>query len=90
MKGSLISLVYEQTMKSKAADVGDITAVALMGTDVERIGASLLSIQEGWASVVDMSVAIWLLEREVGAACVAPVVLILGKCVYYMQRLLRC
>lgn len=49
-----------------------------MGTDVERIGHSFLQIHEIWASVLEIGVAIWLLERQVSLACLAPVVVILS------------
>jgi ATP-binding cassette subfamily C (CFTR/MRP) protein 1 len=79
MKGGLIALIYQETMKARTVDLGDITAVALMGTDVERIGQSLIPIHDAWASVIEIAVAIWLLEREVFVACVAPVVIIVSK-----------
>lgn len=78
MRGGLIGLVYQETMKARTADMGDITAVALMGTDVERIGTALQVVHELWGSLLDMVIAIWLLERQVSLACIAPVALILG------------
>ncbi|KAM0255269.1 hypothetical protein ACHAQJ_005924 [Trichoderma viride] len=48
-----------------------------MGTDVERIGFNFLQIHEMWASVIEIGVAIWLLEQQVFLACLAPVVVIL-------------
>jgi hypothetical protein len=50
-----------------------------MGTDVERIVISLKNIHESWASILEVGVAIWLLERQVWVACVVPIVICLGK-----------
>ena len=50
-----------------------------MSTDVERIVDGLQTLHETWASLLDIAVAVWLLERQMGLACVAPVVLVLGK-----------
>lgn len=49
-----------------------------MGTDVERIGYNFLQIHEIWASIIEIGVAIWLLEQQVFLACLAPVVVILS------------
>lgn len=78
VKGGLIGLVYQETMRARTADVGETTAIALMGTDIERIGSNFLQIHELWASVIEIGVAIWLLEQQVFLACLAPVVVILS------------
>lgn len=54
-----------------------------MGTDIERIGQSLRSIHEIWASPIEVGVGIWLLERQVSLACIAPVIIIVGKSATY-------
>lgn len=59
--------------------MGENTAVALMGTDVERIVQGLESLHETWASLLDVAIATWLLERQLGFACLAPIVVIVGK-----------
>jgi hypothetical protein len=65
-------------MKARTVDLGETTAIALMGTDVERIGYNFLQIHEIWASIIEIAVAIWLLEQQVFLACLAPVVVILS------------
>jgi ABC-type siderophore export system fused ATPase/permease subunit len=65
-------------MTARTADLGETTAIALMGTDIERIGFNFLQIHELWASVIEIGVAIWLLEQQVFLACLAPVVVILS------------
>ena len=63
-------------MKARTADLRETTAIALMGTDIERIGFNFLQIHELWASVIEIGVAIWPLERQVFLACLAPVIVI--------------
>jgi ATP-binding cassette, subfamily C (CFTR/MRP), member 1 len=58
--------------------MGEITGVTLMGTDVDRILVGLRSIHEVWASLLDMGVAIYLLERQLGLACLVPGLLTLS------------
>ncbi|KAK3332944.1 P-loop containing nucleoside triphosphate hydrolase protein [Cercophora scortea] len=77
VKGGLLALVYRQTVKARTVDLGETTAIALMGTDIERIGFNLLQIHEIWAAVIEIGVAIWLLEQQVFLACLAPVIVIL-------------
>lgn len=50
-----------------------------MGTDTERIVSSFRSIHEIWGSLVDISIAIWLLEREVFVACLVPAIISAGE-----------
>ena len=72
LRGGLISLIYQQTIQARSVDLGEIDGVTLMGTDVERIVGSFRSIHELWCSFLDIAVAIYLLERQVGLACLIP------------------
>lgn len=65
-------------MKARTVDLGPTTAVAVMGTDVERIGQNFQSIHEMWASIIEVAVAIWLLEQQIFLACLAPVAVIIS------------
>jgi hypothetical protein len=78
VKGGLLGLIYQETIKARTADLEETTAIALMGTDVERIGQNFRSIHEIWASVIEIGVAIWLLERQVYLASLAPVAIIIS------------
>ncbi|KAH7359713.1 multidrug resistance-associated protein [Pyrenochaeta sp. MPI-SDFR-AT-0127] len=77
VKGGLIGLIYQESIKARTVDLGETTAIALMGTDVERIGFNFMQIHEAWASVIEIGVAIWLLEQQVFLACLAPVIVII-------------
>ncbi|KAL4951097.1 P-loop containing nucleoside triphosphate hydrolase protein [Aspergillus filifer] len=77
IRGGLISLIHQQTVNSRAVDLGETTAVTLMGTDVERIVNGFKVFHELWASLLDIAIAIYLLERQVGAACLVPAVIAL-------------
>jgi ATP-binding cassette, subfamily C (CFTR/MRP), member 1 len=58
-----------------------------MNTDVERIVSSFRYIHETWASLVDVGIAVWLLERQLFLACLVPTVIGLGTS--YPTRLLK-
>ena len=50
-----------------------------MGTDVERIVESMNLIHELWATVLEIGVAVWLLERQISYASFVPLVVCIGK-----------
>ncbi|KUM63729.1 hypothetical protein ACN42_g3370 [Penicillium freii] len=79
MRSGLISMIYDQTIDMTAADLTDSAAITLMGTDVERIVSNLKNMHEAWASIIEVGIAIWLLERELGIACFIPLVISLGS-----------
>ncbi|OLN87448.1 Canalicular multispecific organic anion transporter 2-like protein 2 [Colletotrichum chlorophyti] len=77
LRGGLIALIYEQAVNIREVDVGDITAVALMGTDVERIFGAMSRFHTVWGTLLDIAVASWLLGLQLSIACLAPIVLVL-------------
>ncbi|KAK9787197.1 hypothetical protein SCARD494_10727 [Seiridium cardinale] len=77
LRGGLISLVHGQTVCTRAMDLGEITAVTLMGTDVERIMTSFRFIHELWACLVEMGVAVFLLQKQVGVASLVPILIVI-------------
>lgn len=79
LRGGLIALIYGHATDIRAVDSGAITAVSLMGTDVERIAQGLEMLHSIWGSLLDIGIAIWLLERQLQLACIAPVVIVAGK-----------
>lgn len=79
LRGGLIALVYKQAVHVREVDAGEITAVALMGTDVERIVTSMSMFHGVWGSLLDLVIASWLLGLQMSLACLAPIVLVGGK-----------
>ncbi|TDZ71708.1 ABC transporter atnG [Colletotrichum trifolii] len=77
LRGGLIALVCQQAVHTRDVDTGDITAVALMGTDVERIFGAMSVFHMTWGSLLDIAVASWLLGLQLSIACLAPIALVL-------------
>ncbi|XXG98141.1 hypothetical protein Hte_004462 [Hypoxylon texense] len=77
VRGGLIALIYNRTLHKGVADKSEITAMALMSTDVERIMNGALRFHKTWSSLIDIAIACWLLGLQMSVACVAPIVLIL-------------
>ncbi|KAF2444598.1 putative multidrug resistance-associated protein [Karstenula rhodostoma CBS 690.94] len=72
LRGGLIALIYQQTVDARAVDLGSINGLTLMGTDVERIVLNFLTIHEVWASLMDIIIAVFLLQRQMLLACLVP------------------
>ncbi|KAK1456469.1 ABC transporter [Colletotrichum melonis] len=77
LRGGLIALLYRQAINTREVDMGEITAVTLMGTDVERIFGAMSMFHSVWASLLDIAIASWLLGRQLSLACLAPILLVL-------------
>lgn len=78
IRGSLVSAIYDKTMKISITALENSQAVSLMSTDIQRIVDGLKFVHEIWANLLQVAIATWLLSREIGVACVAPVAISLG------------
>ncbi|GKT51184.1 ABC transporter fum19 [Colletotrichum spaethianum] len=76
-RGCLSAVIYKKTTEASLAGTGDAAAVTLMSTDTERIIRGFYSLHEIWANLIEIALGCWLLERQLGAAFVAPIVVIL-------------
>ncbi|KAJ5903786.1 hypothetical protein N7504_006169, partial [Penicillium tannophilum] len=75
-RACLASAIYRQTVQAHASSVDDAAAVTLMSTDVERIRMGLMQLHEFWANPIQVAIACWLLQRQIGTAFVAPLVIV--------------
>ncbi|CAK7206573.1 hypothetical protein SEUCBS139899_009369 [Sporothrix eucalyptigena] len=76
VRGALAGAIYRKTTEQRLDAADDAAAITLMSTDVERIRSGLLIINEYWANIIQVALASWLLQRELGAAFVAPLIVI--------------
>lgn len=53
--------------------------LTLMSTDVERITSGIIYLHDAWANLIQISVAMYLLKRQLGAGCVAPIIVAVGS-----------
>ncbi|PYI34585.1 ABC transporter [Aspergillus indologenus CBS 114.80] len=75
----LVSSIYEKTTRQPITVGDDKAAVTLMSTDVERVIMGLMQLHEFWANPLQVAIVSWLLQRQIGTAFVAPLmVVILG------------
>jgi ABC-type multidrug transport system fused ATPase/permease subunit len=76
-RGCLTAAIYKKTTESKLSAAEDAAAVTLMSTDTERIRMGFMNLHEFWANIVEVAIGSWLLQRQLGAACVAPLLVLL-------------
>ncbi|PVH82350.1 ATPase-like protein [Cadophora sp. DSE1049] len=76
-RAALGGAVYLKTTEMRLGSSGDSAAVTLMSTDVERIRVGFLNLHEFWGNSVEVALASWLLERQLGAAVAAPLIVVL-------------
>jgi ATP-binding cassette, subfamily C (CFTR/MRP), member 1 len=80
IRGTLTTAVYRKAFDTKTEHLDSAKTVTLMSTDCERIARGLMDLHELWANVIQVALATWLIERELGVACVGPIALVVGKC----------
>ncbi|EGP90793.1 putative ABC transporter [Zymoseptoria tritici IPO323] len=73
VRGIMVTIVYVKVLKLDSASLADGAASTLITTDVERICSSLKEVDDLFATPIEIAVAIYLLERQIGVSCIAPV-----------------
>jgi ATP-binding cassette, subfamily C (CFTR/MRP), member 1 len=78
-RGGLVSMLYRKATDLSMKDVDPAASMTLMSADIERIVQGWQSMHEIWANALEVALAIFLLEGQLGVACVIPVVVSLRK-----------
>lgn len=78
-RGGLISMLFAKTSLLKSNDVDPSASLTLMSADIERITNGWQTMHEIWANIIEIGVAIYLLELQLGAACAIPIAVAVGK-----------
>lgn len=76
VRSILASAVYRKTTIMSLSAADDAAALTLMNADVERIKSGLSPLHEYWANTLEVALTCWLLQRQIGAAFVAPVIVV--------------
>lgn len=83
-RGGLISMLYRKAADLSIQDVDPASSMTLMSADIERIVQGWQSMHEIWANAVEISVAIFLLEKQLGVACAIPIAVSIGTYHYFV------
>ena len=76
VRGSLVSLIYSQTMALEDELNSPSAAVTLMSSDVDRICQSLVLLHDLWARPLELAVGVSLLAMQIGWVCVVPLAVV--------------
>ena len=87
-RGGMVSLIYGRTLEVQAGVYDENKALTLMSTDIDRMIMSLTSVCEIWARLIEMGIGVWLLERQLGWVCVAPIITVIGEKIAHILTLL--
>lgn len=79
LRAGIVSIIYNQTLSLKAETLKDSAAVTLIGTDAQRIVDQTRMVHELWAAFLEVLIAIYLLERQIGVSCIVPVIISICK-----------
>lgn len=79
-RGATSSLIYEHGLNIPDGSFDDSSAaITLMTTDIDRITACLVSLNECWAQSIEVVVGITLLSIRIGWVSIIPVVMTIRK-----------
>lgn len=68
LRGGLISMIYRKSTGLSLTDADPANSVTLMSADVERIVQGWSTITDMWANPLEIGLAIFLLQQELGVA----------------------
>lgn len=74
-----MSLIFRKSLHLDAATAGEAKAVTLMSTDIDSITSGVADVHEIWASVLEMGLAVYLLNLQIGAACFVVIIPAVGE-----------
>lgn len=73
-------MIFKKSLEREFSIADDGTALTHMSTDIEGIADGIKEMHEIWASVLELGVAVYLLQRYIGAACFVAVIPAIGMC----------
>lgn len=79
VRGGLISMLTRKTTDLSVRDVDPAASLTLMSADIERIVQGWQTMHEMWANLIEIAVAIVLLEAQLGISCLIPVAVAVGN-----------
>ncbi|KAK1987265.1 ABC transporter [Colletotrichum cereale] len=79
IRGSLVSLIMSNNLEFYTDSAVDSSVpLTLVSTDVRTICSSFEAIHEVWANPIEIGIAVWLLQRQLGLGSIGPAITIIG------------
>lgn len=75
-----MAVVFKHMMNLPLGNIDESSAMSLMGSDIEMLAEYFQStVCETWANILQLGLATWLLETQMGAVCIAPIAVVIGE-----------
>lgn len=87
-RGAITSMIYTKSLDIPSSSYDDAKALTLMTADLDRMIMSFQGLSQVWAYVIEIAIGIFLLARQVGWICVAPVLVVASG--YKLFQLASC
>jgi ATP-binding cassette subfamily C (CFTR/MRP) protein 1 len=71
-------MLYNKATDVTLTEVDTASSLTLMSADIERIVTGMQTAHELWSNILEVAIAIFLLQRELGAACAIPIGVAIG------------
>ncbi|KAF7552267.1 hypothetical protein G7Z17_g4442 [Cylindrodendrum hubeiense] len=77
LRGGIMALIFQESLKLDVTspDISSTGAITLLNTDANNMIEAIHMIHEIWANCAEIGIAIYLVKREMGAACAMPIAL---------------
>ncbi|KAF4958674.1 hypothetical protein FGADI_2224 [Fusarium gaditjirri] len=72
-RGQLVSVLFDKATDISITAADPSAALTLMSADIERIDTGWRTAHDVWANLVEIVIAVYLLGRQLGIACLIPV-----------------
>jgi ATP-binding cassette subfamily C (CFTR/MRP) protein 1 len=81
MRGGVMALVMRESLQldSSTDDGSSAAAITLVNTDCSNMIRSTQTLNELWANCIEIAIAIYILQSEMGVASVMPIALAIGN-----------
>ena len=77
-RGGLVSMLFARTFSLEAISPDPASSLTLMSADIERISTGWAAVHDIWGGLIEIAVAIYLIELQLGAACAIPLAVGIG------------
>lgn len=78
-RGGLVSMMFAKTSFLEANAADSASSLTLMSADIERITHGWQTMHDMWANIIEIAIAIYLLEVQLGLACTMPLAVAICK-----------
>ncbi|KAE8401753.1 P-loop containing nucleoside triphosphate hydrolase protein [Aspergillus pseudonomiae] len=88
LRSGTTALIYRTMMWLRIDNARTFDAISLVGSDIHSVAEFFRrTICDTWANALQLGLAIWLLADQIGAICIAPIIVTIKGSVSHHQKL---